>query len=57
MVKVTSNQENKVIIMFSDPENMENEVLHKILALIVPEMQLLMLRVAAILNIAIYDHC
>ena len=55
MVKMTTNQENMVIIMFFDPENMENEVLHKILALLVPEMLLLAFRMAAILNIAIYN--
>ncbi len=41
--------------MFFDPENMENEVLHKIVALLVPEMLSLALRVAAILKITIYD--
>ena len=39
--------------MISDPKNIKNEVLHKNIALSVLKMYLLMLRMAAILNIVI----
>ena len=55
-MKLTSNQQNKFIIMFFGPMNIKNEGLHKIIALFDPEMHLLALRTAAILNIVIYDH-
>ena len=50
------NQQNKSTIIISDPKNIKNEVLNKIVALLVFEMHLLVLRVAAILNITIYGH-
>ena len=50
------NQQNKSTIIISDPKNIENEVLNKIVAVLVLEMHLLVLRVAAILNIAICGH-
>ena len=42
--------------MFFGPLNIENEGLHKLIAVLDPEMHLLVLRLAAILNIVIYDH-
>ena len=53
---MTLNQQNKSTIIISDPKNIENEVLNKTVALLVLEMHLLVLPVAAILNIAIYGH-
>ena len=55
-MKVTLNEQNKSIIIISDPKNIINEVLNKIVALLVLEMHLLVLHVAAILNIVIYGH-
>ena len=55
-MKMTLNQQNKSTIIISDPKIIKNEVLSKIVALLVLEMHLLVLRVAAILNIAIYGH-
>ena len=55
-MKVTLNEQNKSIIIISDPKNITNEVLNKIVALLVLEMHLLVLHVAAILNIVIYGH-
>ena len=43
-------------MIISDPKNIKNEVLNKNVALLVLEMHLLVLCVAAILNIAIYGH-
>jgi hypothetical protein len=42
--------------MLFGPLNINKEGLHTIVALLDPEMHLLVLRVAAILNIVIYDH-
>ena len=56
MVKINSNQQTKSLIMISDPKNIKIEVLHKIIALLVLIMHLLVLQMAAILNIAIYDR-
>ena len=53
---MTLNQQNKSTIIISHPKNIKNEVLNKIVVLLVLEMHLLVLRVAAILNIAIYVH-
>ena len=53
---MTLNQQNKSTVIISDPKNIKNEVLNKIVALLVLEMHLLVLCVAAILNIAIYVH-
>ena len=53
---MTLNQQNKSTIIISDPKNIKNEVLNTIVALLVLEMHLLVLFVAAILNIAIYGH-
>ena len=53
---MTLNQQNKSTIILSDPKNIKNEVLNKVVALLVLEMHLLVLRVAAILNIAVYGH-
>ena len=53
---MTLNQQNKSTIIISDPKNIKNEVLNKIVALLVLEMHLLVLLVVAILNIAIYGH-
>ena len=53
---MTLNEQNKSIIIISDPKNITNEVLNKIVALLVLEMHLLVLHVAAILNIVIYGH-
>ena len=55
-MKMTLNQQNKSTIIISDPKNIKNELLNKIVALLVPEMHLLVLRIGAILNIAIYGH-
>ena len=55
MVKVNTNQQTKSIIMISDPKNIKFEVLHKIIARLVLEMHLMMPRLVAILNIAIYS--
>ena len=55
-MKMTLNQQNKSTIIISDPKNIEHEVLNKTVALSVLEMHLLVLRMAAILNIAIYGH-
>ena len=53
---MTLNQQNKSTIIIFDPKNIKNEVLNKIVALLVLEIHLLVLRVAAILNIVIYGH-
>ena len=53
---MTLNQQNKSTIIISDPKNIKNEVLNKIVALLVLEMHLLVLRLAAILNSAVYGH-
>ena len=55
-MKIILNQQNKSTIIISDPKHIENEVLNKTVALLVLEMHLLVLRMAAILNIAIYGH-
>ena len=55
-MKVTLNEQNKSIIIISDPKTIINEVLNKIVALLVLEMHLLVLHVGAILNIVIYSH-
>ena len=55
-MKVTLNEQNKSIIIISDPKNITNEVLNKIVALLVLEMHLLVFHVAAILNIVTYGH-
>ena len=55
-MKMTLNQQNKSTIIISDPKNITNEVLNKIVALLVLEMHLPVLRVVAVLNITIYGH-
>ena len=50
------NPQNKSTIIISDSKNIKNEVLNKIVALLVLEMHLLVLHISAILNIAIYGH-
>ena len=53
---MTLNQQNKSIIIISDPKNIKNKVLNKSLALLVLEMHFLVLCVAAILNIVVYGY-
>ena len=55
-MKIALNQKKKSTIIITDPKNIKNEVLNKIVALLVLEMHLLVLHLAAILSIVIYDH-